>query len=248
MDIRVSPRTVRFGPAFLAGLAAGLLAGCAGAVRPDAPPRPAVKPPAEAAPAPKPPARARRHDCCVAVTPSPAQRAIAGTAVDFIGARRVEAAGRRFPFDCSGLARAVYLRHGIDLYDGVETDDAANGVRLIYRHVASRGLVHQGPDPRPGDLVFFHNTWDRNGDGRTNDLLTHVGIVERVETDGTVVFVSRVSQGIERYRMHLGLPMVHRSQDGRVLNDYMRRKHSADPTPTRYLTGELFAGFGRLAD
>lgn len=243
MDIRVLPRTTRLAPAVLAGLAAGLLAGCAGSVRPEPPvTRPAARP-APAAPAPE-----RRHDCCVVATPSPAQRAIAHTASAFVGARRVTAAGRRFPFDCSGLARAVYLRHGIDLYDGVETDDAANGVRLIYRHVASRGVIHHGPDPRPGDLVFFHNTWDRNGDGRVNDLLTHVGIVEAVETDGTVVFVSRVSRGIERYRMNLGLPTVHRAGGGRVLNDYMRRKRAADPARTRYLTGELFAGFGRLAD
>ncbi len=236
MDIRVSARTARLLPVLAAGLAAGLLAGCAGSVRPDGPPVPR-----KAAPV-------RPRDCCVAVAPSPAQKAIGATAAGFVGATRVEARGRRLPFDCSGLARAVYLRHGVDLYEGVETEDAANGVRLIYRHVASRGVVHEGPDARPGDLVFFNNTWDRNGDGRVNDLLTHVGIVERVERDGTVVFVSRVSRGIERYRMNLALPGVHRVRGGRVVNDYMRRKRSSDPARTRYLTGELFAGFGRLAD
>lgn len=237
MHIRVSARTTRLLPAVAAGLAAGLLAGCAGSVRPEGPP-----------PRPKAAAPVRPRDCCVAATPSPAQRAIGQTAAAFVGAKRIEARGRRFPFDCSGLARAVYLRHGVDLYDGVEAGDAANGVRLIYRHVASRGVVHEGPDARPGDIVFFHNTWDRNGDGRLNDLLTHVGIVERVERDGTVVFVSRVSRGIERYRMNLAHPGVHRTPDGRVLNDYLRRKRRADPANTRYLAGELFAGFGRLAD
>ena len=51
----------------------------------------------------------------------------------------------------------------------------------------------------PGDLVFFDNTWDYNGDGMANDPLTHVGIVERQEDDGTIVFISRVAGAIERY-------------------------------------------------
>jgi hypothetical protein len=78
----------------------------------------------------------------------------------------------------------------------------------------------------------------------TNDPLTHVGIVERQEDDGTVVFISRVAGAIERYRMNLALPHVHRTTQGRLLNDYLRRKDFDDPAATAYLTGELFAGFG----
>ena len=95
-----------------------------------------------------------------------------------------------------------------------------------------------------GDLVFFDNTWDFNGDGRINDPLTHVGIVEAMETDGTIVFISRVAGAIERYRMNVAQPHVHRTADGRVLNDYLRRKHWRDGEQTPYLTGELFAAFG----
>lgn len=186
--------------------------------------------------------------CCLAAPASADQRAIGRTAGAFVGARRIQVGDRRLPFDCSGLARGVYLAHGVDLYDGVETRETATGVRLIHHYVASRGRLHRGPAARPGDLVFFHDTWDRNGDGRLNDPLTHVGIVERVEADGTVLFISRVSRGVQRYRMNLAAPHTHRAPDGRVLNDYMRRKRSSDPSRTRYLSGELFAGFGTLAD
>ncbi len=216
--------------------AAGLLGGCATSGTGEL---------AAGAPAAATDARQR---CCVVAPATAEQRALGLTAARFVGARRIEVDGRRFPFDCSGLARAVYLAHGVDLYDGVEAEDTATGVQLIYRHVARWGRLHQGPDPRPGDLVFFHNTWDRNRDGRLNDPLTHVGIVERVEADGTVVFVSRVSSGVRRYRMNLAAPHRHRADDGRVLNDYIRRKRDRDPRTTRYLTGELFAAFGTLAD
>ncbi|MGC3973733.1 MAG: hypothetical protein QM771_05025 [Nitrospira sp.] len=92
--------------------------------------------------------------------------------------------------------------------------------------------------------MFFDNTWDFNGDGLVNDPLTHVGIVEQVEPDGTIVFISRVAGAIERYRMNVAHPHIHRTADGRLLNDYMRRKHWRDGEHTAYLTGELFAAFG----
>jgi hypothetical protein len=101
---------------------------------------------------------------------------------------------------------------------------------------------------RPGDLVFFDNTWDFNGDGKLNDPLTHVGVVERVKADGTVVFISRVTTTIARYRMNLGLPHVHKTAKGRVLNDYIRRKRPTDPDEMGRLTGELFAFYGARLD
>jgi hypothetical protein len=97
---------------------------------------------------------------------------------------------------------------------------------------------------QPGDLVFFDNTWDFNGDGMLNDPLTHVGVVERIEPDGTVVFISRVAEAVERYRMNLGLPHVHKTADGRILNDYIRRKRQTDPEEMGHLAGELFTFYG----
>jgi hypothetical protein len=58
------------------------------------------------------------------------------------------------------------------------------------------------------------------------------------------VFISRVAGAIERYRMNVAQPHLHRSPNGRVLNDYMRRKRWRDGEQTAYLTGELFAAFG----
>lgn len=152
--------------------------------------------------------------------------------------------GRRIAYDCAGVTRAVFLKHGIDLYTGDFDEPGANGVRLIYNHVRRYGALHQEQVPHPGDLVFFDNTWDFNGDGQLNDPLTHVGIVERTEPDGTVIFISRVASAIERYRMNLRHPHVHKTADGRILNDYIRRKTPSDPEGTSRLTGELFSSYG----
>jgi hypothetical protein len=182
--------------------------------------------------------------CCRAVERAPSRSAIVRTAARLVGAKTIESKGRRIAYDCAGVTRAVFLKHGIDLYGSSDNDPEANGVRLIHAHIRQQGAFHQGPIAHPGDLVFFNNTWDYNGDGKVNDLLTHIGIVERQEPDGTVIFISRVAGAIERYRMNIGLPHVHETTEGRVLNDYIRRKEIGDPADVDYLTGELFAVFG----
>ena len=181
--------------------------------------------------------------CCRSVESTPSRSAIVRTAAKLVGAKTIESNGRRIAYDCAGVTRAVFLKHGIDLYDGEPSDPYANGVRIIHSHVQVQGRFYQGPVVRPGDLVFFNNTWDYNGDGKVNDPLTHVGIVERQESDGTVVFISRVAGAVERYRMNLGLPHVHKTAAGRILNDYLRRKDVTDRSNTRYLAGELFSQF-----
>lgn len=189
-----------------------------------------------------------RLACCPAATARVKPQALARTAARFVGVRKIVVRGERFPFDCSGLARAIYFSQGVDLYHGVKVNKGANGVRLIHRYVQQHGRLYPGPTVSPGDLVFFHNTWDSNGDGHVNDPLTHVGVVVGAEAGGTIVFVSRVSRGIERYRMNLAHPNVRRTVDGRVLNDFMRRKHPSDSQRVHHLTGQLFAEFGTLTN
>lgn len=183
-------------------------------------------------------------DCCRTTQADGRRQAIVRTAVNLVGAKTIESQGRRIAYDCAGVTRAIYLTHGIDLYEGGTADGKANGVRLIYNHLRTHGRLHHGPVVQAGDLVFFNNTWDYNGDGLINDPLTHVGIVETVRADGTIIFISRVAGAIERYRMNVAQPHIHRTADGRLLNDYMRRKHWRDGEKTSYLTGELFAAFG----
>lgn len=176
----------------------------------------------------------------------PWRQSVVRTAVDLLGARTIEIDGRRIAYDCAGVTRAIFLTHGVDLYRSTYVSRQANGVWLIYQHVKQFGRLHEGSVVKPADLVFFHNTWDANGDGKVNDPLTHVGIVETVERDGTIVFISRVAGAVERYRMNLSHPHLHRQGNGEVLNDYLRRKDRQDDPATRYLTAELLAGFGSL--
>jgi cell wall-associated NlpC family hydrolase len=134
--------------------------------------------------------------------------------------------------DCTGFVRWVYRASGEDLVEGSVGNMMA---------IASRArAVRRGGRPLPGDLVFFRETYDRNRDRRRDDGVTHVGVVERVEPDGTVVFAHRANSGVKESRLNLRFPSTARADDGRVLNDYIRR---GTAKRRGRLTGEQFAGY-----
>jgi len=165
-------------------------------------------------------------------------RRVARRATSLVGAPLSE---YRVPDDCSGLVRLAYQSVGIELLShGTRPGESAVGA--IYRRAKLEGALHHHT-PKPGDIVFFHETYDRNRDGLHDDGLTHVGIIESVERDGTVVFVHRGGSGVKRSRMNLRFPTQH-SQGGRILNDYLRR---AEGDERARLTSELFSGYASAA-
>ena len=157
------------------------------------------------------------------------------------------ARGERFNADCTGFVEAVYAEEGVPLRPlmraAAPTERA--GVWAAYRAVQRYGIVFGGGGewPAPGDLVFWRDTYDRNRNGKADDGLTHVGIVEYV-VDGTVVFVHRGAKAVARGAMTPDRP-GERSAGGVALNSTIRaRNPRLDGVPA--LAGALFAGYGRL--
>lgn len=158
-----------------------------------------------------------------------------------VGKKAVVLAGKRYPDDCSGLVKAVYAQVGLDVLANAQTGD--NAVTAIWRFAASNGRIYQGGRPVAGDLVFFKETYDLNRDGRVNDGLTHVGVVDDIDEDGTVYVIHRVARGVVRYRMNLGYPDAATLADGRLVNDWLR---TAGNHGKAQLTSQLFAGFATV--
>ena len=211
-----------------------------------------VAPPPKAAPQPAPPpAEATPKPAA----PPPAASAAVGSAsisddlvalllygAKLIGDHHVEIDGKRYRVDCSKYVRAVFDTIGVDLFDEA-APPGSSGTRIIYELVREYGYFHKEA-PSPGDLVFFHNTYDRDGDGRRDDLFTHVAIVEEVREDGTVFILHAVSKGISRYHMNLSYPGErHHPESGEVINDWLRRAEGGQSSKT---TAELFYTFGQL--
>lgn len=158
-----------------------------------------------------------------------------------VGSKRVEVNGKRFGDDCTGLVRGVYSQLGVDLMSAGQPQD--NGVTAIWRFTSQHGRLYEGGRPVAGDLVFFRETYDLNRDGAVNDGLTHIGLVDDVEGDGTVIVIHRVARGVVRYRMNLANPSTAKDAQGKVLNDGLRLPGAGSP---QRLTGELFVSFGTL--
>ncbi|MFY3743148.1 NlpC/P60 family protein [Anaeromyxobacter sp. Red801] len=136
--------------------------------------------------------------------------------------------GARTRLDCSGYVLAALRAAGLT----PRLAPARSRSESLYR--ASRPVER----PRPGDLVFFHDTYDRDRNGRAGDRFTHVGLVEAV--DGDAVTILHRGGRVERIRMDLSRP------SDPAANDPVRMARRRDARGTRYLAGELFAAYGEL--
>ncbi len=126
----------------------------------------------------------------------------------------------------------------LDLGEG-----AKDNIPTLYRACRSQGQVYHTSRPDIGDVVFFHNTYDANNDGRNNNWYTLVGIVEKVHRDGTVEFLTHRGNGVETLRLNLDQLDRETGSGGQIINSKLRTPTTDDAPFTQYLSGQLFAGY-----
>lgn len=148
------------------------------------------------------------------------------------------------PLVASQYVRAVYQANETPVHGGPPQGELE--IVDIYRYTQRNGRIYHSTRPAVGDLVFFHNTFDRNSDHRNNDWYTHIGVVESVDERGNISVLSYLDHRVSRTYLNLERPESTRDADGNVINTTMRRRSSDDPPYTQYLASELFAGFGSL--
>lgn len=160
---------------------------------------------------------------------------IAVCAIDFLGQSSLVVDGERYRYDCSGFVMAAHMAANVKL------NGASN---KLYEMAQNHHVIHRKTRPYLGDVVFFDNTYDRNKNGRRDDLITHVGVVTAIDAHGTIELAHLGGSGITKIYMNLRAPDVHKSEDGRILNSYLRVRSSKDDGPR--LTGELWKAFGSI--
>lgn len=135
--------------------------------------------------------------------------------------------GKKYRSDCSGTVKAIYDAAGWSL-GGVEgTDD-------IYKYVQKSGKLDT-KTPKAGDLVFFHEGG--------NNRLAHVGFVESILPDQTILFIHQMNGIIVRSRMNLTSPNLQMDpKTGSRLNHILRRGGKKG-----YTAAQLFVAFGRVS-
>jgi hypothetical protein len=164
-----------------------------------------------------------------------------------LGATELVVKGRRFNWDCTGTVLAIYWYAGIDLardfgrYSG-------GGVSRLYRTLKDASLLYTTREPILGDLVFWDDTYDADGDGAWDDPLTHVGMVMETAPDGTISYVHlNYRKGIVIERMNLREPDVHQRVKGgeaTIVNSPLRMAAAGKAHPDRWLAGQLYRVLG----
>jgi hypothetical protein len=162
---------------------------------------------------------------------------VAKQAGRLVGKKRLSVSGTRFRYDCSGFVMAAHAAAGRQ----VEGSSA-----MLFDLAKSTGTLHRRKRPLLGDVVFFDNTFDKNKNGRRDDKLTHVAVVESLDGEDTATLVHLGSKGVVRMKMNLRHPRDHKHPDsGREANDFLRRR-TGKKDKGGLLTGELFRAFGSL--
>lgn len=175
--------------------------------------------------------------------------AVLEQAYDLLGKKpnaNVVVNGKSFMLDCIGTVAAVFYNAGIDITKDFHKYQG-NGVSRFYHTVRDKNGIYSGKLPAVGDVVFWSNTWDSNGDGVFgNDPLTHVGIVTKVDQDGTIHYIhENYVTGIVVEQMNLFRPGVHRDEYGKIINSPMYINSSIYNKPDHaWLSGELWTSTG----
>jgi hypothetical protein len=137
-----------------------------------------------------------------------------------------------FRGDCSSFVLAVYQRAGQPLSPPAHPGRSQSEAIFLDARPVRR--------PQPGDLAVFHDTYDRNRDGKWNDRFTHIAVVEAVDWP-RVTLLHRGGTGVARLKMNLEAPA------DRAENSILRKRERGRARG-RDLAGQLFAGFGTVLE
>jgi peptidoglycan DL-endopeptidase CwlO len=138
-----------------------------------------------------------------------------------------------FTPDCSGFVAAVFTLAGLPL---------AGSPPWMWDRAVAAGAVHQRPLPSPGDIAFFDDTYDRDGNGRRDDPKSHVAVVLSVDAASGDLRLAHggATSGRATFRMNLAHPHDPSRNSG------LRRPNRRDDPDVPRLAGELWAGFATV--
>jgi hypothetical protein len=118
---------------------------------------------------------------------------------------------------------------------------ADKGTSALVTLARKHGAYHTDTDPRPGDIVLFHNQLDVNGNGKMDDWLTGCGIVTSL-SGGKFRAVVRTGHALKQVVVWPDGPS-RRKINGKKTNYFLRVPTRADSSDTEYLAGQLYAGY-----
>ena len=152
--------------------------------------------------------------------------------------------GKKDGGDCSGFVSLV--NKNINNVYFSETNllksygENGSKSQAIYNFYKKRNLISQ-TSPKLGDLVFFNNTTSQTK-GKNKQTITHLGIIDRIEDDGTIRFMHNTRGKNKSGFINLFQKNSHKI-NGKVVNSYIVACKGGNAD---CLTSNRFAGFGKV--
>jgi len=158
----------------------------------------------------------------------------------------------------SGFIKMVFLSKRLNLTDvEIKKDEEGKWLsttQMIFDYVTANGKTHNNSMPKPGDIVFLDNTYDKDKDGEFNDKLTSIGLVTEVDKDGTIYFLYKTSKGVKLKVMNLKTPEqenIKNKNITRTVNSRMRwlsKKEKAMEGSDKFpiLSSQMLNSFGSI--
>ena len=144
-----------------------------------------------------------------------------------------------------GLVGPAFMRHVLTVaaIEGAELEAAE-----IWKVLKADGRGGLDPtEAERGDLAFFRETHDLDGDGRADRQVTMAAIVERNRGGGSLVCIGEVHGEVIRFVVTPGHPDIRRSEaEGVELNAPLRFRSLGDEADAPLWSGQLFVGLGRV--
>ena len=176
------------------------------------------------------------------------QKLLKEASYSLTGKEQIVVKGRKFNKDCSGVVSALYYYAGIDLqkfYPGY----SGTGTERIYKMLDERGLLENTWMPETGDIIFWDNTYDKNGNGKRDDPLTHIGMVVNTDKFGNIEYIHHnYLKGVVIENMNIRYKNDYiRSKKGVavIINSPMKKKGGTRNSRDKWLSGQLYNSSGR---
>jgi hypothetical protein len=147
--------------------------------------------------------------------------------------------------DCIGFVRYVYYRAGLDLVKAY--GNGRGGVSSLYDGLKKYDFIYDTRVPRPGDILFFDNTYDINRNKIWDDPLSHIAIVSKIGRHNTIYYVHFGQSGVEEGRINLFYPNTHafKQKDGSlyIVNSFLRRDRGEGYSKKEYISASFYRAF-----
>ena len=147
--------------------------------------------------------------------------------------------------DCSGFVSLVNKETKEPFFSTRELESYYEDSRrslAIYNLLGDQNRLYT-ERPKIGDLIFFANTMKRYAKTKSVDNITHIGIITRVDDDGTVYFIHHTKGKNLIGQMNLNYPHT-TMYNQKVVNSYME-KCSKDSN-SKCLAPEYFSAYGKI--